>query len=102
MKTARFLAQLPGWVADARLYEVDPPMVWTEWDLESASQIEHPAGLVIVSATDVPFTGPETYIFPAKRVGDEAELADWCELDGSFRGGMDHVEALRRAGYEVE
>jgi hypothetical protein len=52
---------------------------------------------VIVSATYVAPTGPETYIFASDKKGN---ITDWGELDGSFRGDLDHAEALRLAGYE--
>ena len=42
--------------------------------------------------------GPETYIFPSD---DKGEIFDWGELTGSYRGGTDHAEALRRAGYVI-
>lgn len=53
---------------------------------------------VIVSATVVPHSGPETYIFGADESG---EVVDWMELDGSFRGECDHEQALANAGYSV-
>lgn len=53
---------------------------------------------VVVSAINVPFTGPETYIFEANKNGT---ITQWGELYGSFRGGLDHEKALRDAGYEV-
>jgi len=53
---------------------------------------------VIVSAKDVMFSGPETYIFPAT---EDGEIVDWMEMPGSFRGSLDHNQALRNAGYEV-
>jgi len=56
------------------------------------------AGYVVVSAATVPYSGPETYIFRADETG---KITDWMEMDGSYRGGLDPVEALRRAGYEV-
>ena len=40
----------------------------------------------------------ETYIFPADEDGN---VLDWGELEGSYRGGMDHEEALHNAGYEI-
>lgn len=40
---------------------------------------------------------PETYIFPADKDG---KITDWGELDGSFQGDWDHVQALKNAGYE--
>ena len=59
---------------------------------------------VIVSAVTVPNMGgyldldggAETYIFPADKNG---EIEDWGELDGSFRGGLDHEKALTGAGW---
>lgn len=88
MKAARYLTTLPGWIGDARVYELDPPM------LEETRY-------VIVSAVDAMFTGPETYIFPAEKTGDVFDVADMLELDGSFRGALDHEQALANAGYEV-
>ena len=54
--------------------------------------------VVIVSAAVAPLTGVSTYIFTANETGD---VTDWGELDGSFRGALDHNAALRGAGYEV-
>jgi hypothetical protein len=73
---------------DANLYRVDPPMAYEDGTTE----------YVIVSAVVALYSGPETYIFPANESG---EVIDWLELPGSFKGGMDHDEALRGAGYEV-
>lgn len=53
---------------------------------------------VIVSAADTIDHGPETYIFAADADG---RVTNWSELDGSFIGALDHVAALRRAGYEA-
>lgn len=53
---------------------------------------------VVVSATVAPFSGAETYIFAAN---EEGEVDDWSELDGSYRGGLNHAEALQGAGYEL-
>lgn len=53
---------------------------------------------VIVSTAVVPFSGPETYVFGADEGG---KIVDWIELKGSFRGRLDHDEALSRAGYSV-
>ena len=47
---------------------------------------------VVVSAAVVPYTGPETYIFPAD---SEGNITDRGELPGSYRGGLDHDEAIR-------
>jgi hypothetical protein len=94
-KTARFIRDV-GWKGDARLYRVDPPMLTHSWGDEDASPTEHEH--VIVSAVVAMYSGPETYIFPATA---EGEAVDMLEMDGSFRGALDHEQALRNAGYEV-
>lgn len=71
--------------ADRALYRLDPPLDGHE--------------LVIVSAVPHVFGGPpETYIFPGN---EDGEVTDWVELEGSFRGAMDHARALAGAGYTV-
>lgn len=42
--------------------------------------------------------GPETYLFPANEHG---EVTDWCELEGSFQGAHDHLQAIQNAGWEI-
>lgn len=84
-KTATKIKNLNGWEGDARLYRLSEPLDGHEY--------------VIVSAVVAMFSGPETYIFPAD---PEGEVTGWGELEGSFRGGLDHVEALEGAGYVVE
>ena len=81
---------------DARVYDLDPPISWRDREAET----QHVARYVIVSAADA-LSGPETYIFPAEPANGSFEVADWCELPGSFRGYFDHDEALRGAGYAV-
>lgn len=49
---------------------------------------------IITSAVTIPHSGPETYVFRASR---EGEILSWIELDGSFRGGLNHDTAI--AGY---
>jgi hypothetical protein len=83
-KTATFVKDLTGFSGSAKLYRLDPPLDGERF--------------VVVSATDVMRSGPETYIFPADA---EGEVSSWGELAGSFRGGLDHAEALRGAGYEA-
>lgn len=50
---------------------------------------------VVTSAAVVPWGGPETYIFPAN---EEGEILGWSELPGSYRGGLDHEEAIKNVG----
>lgn len=93
MKTATFVRACPGFRGDARLYRLSEPMEWE--DYEGKRECE----CVIVSGVDAFGCGLETYIFPAREDSDEP--LSWAELPGSFRGGIDHAEALRAAGYEV-
>lgn len=94
LKTARLLRdRLPNFSGHVRLYEVTPPMTSEDLDGNVVSR-----SYVVVSATNVVFSGPETYIFPATQDG---EVTSWGELAGSFQGGLDHEQALRDAGYEI-
>lgn len=93
MHTATLIKNVEGFTGDARLYRLIPPMKY-EFDDENPQQTE----FVVVSATVGMFGGPETYIFPADESGN---VLDYCELDGSFRGGLNHSLALSGAGYKV-
>lgn len=53
---------------------------------------------VITSATQVEFTGPETYMFGADENG---EIVDWCELPASYRGELNHKKCFENIGYKV-
>jgi hypothetical protein len=75
---ATYIKTIEGWTGDARLYELDG-----EIETYSGVKTNH----VIVSATVVLFSGPETYIF--------AEVLDWSELPGSFRGGYSHLQEAK-------
>lgn len=86
---ARKLRDLAGFTGTATLYELTPPL---KGDGKAYRY-------VAVSATVALFSGPETYIFGANKSG---EVTQWMELPGSYRGGLDHAEALRNAGYEVQ
>ncbi len=98
MKSAKFIKKCDWGTGDARLYELSEPVEYDKpWDEE-----DPPAKMtkyIAVSAANVPFSGPETYIFPADENG---EVLKWGELDGSFKGDMDHIKALMRAGFELE
>jgi hypothetical protein len=95
-KTATFIRRLEGFQGDARLYRVDPPVERIDWSSGEEKQTLH--DYVVVSAVVAMFSGPETYIFPASADG---EVVDWLELNGSFRGGLDHGSALGQAGYAI-
>lgn len=82
---AKFVKHIESMRGAAHLYELSEPLEEHQY--------------VVVSAVNVPFGGPETYIFPADREGN---IINWGELDGSFKGALDHSRALKNAGYEVE
>lgn len=85
MKAERLSTKMPSdTMGEWRHYRLSPPLEGHEY--------------VIVSASTVLLSGPETYIFPADEKGN---VTDWAELDGSFRGDRDHNRALRSAGYTV-
>ena len=95
-KTATFVRDLTGFTGAAKLYKLDPAFEERDWRTD---EVEATHEHVIVSATIVPWGGgPETYIFPATADG---EIADWGELSGSYKGGLDHATALENAGYAV-
>lgn len=74
---------------DARWYRLSTPLEDYLGEMKSS--------YVIVSAVTLD-TGPETYIFPCDSHG---QVVRFREMRGSFRGGLDHEEALNNAGYEV-
>lgn len=84
MKARLIKRAIPGYNGVANLYRCEPPLEGHEY--------------VVVSAAEVMFIGPETYIFPGNA---EGEVTDLGELGGSYRGGLDHARALWGAGYEV-
>jgi len=85
MNTAKLIRVLMGFRGNAQLYEMNPPYEHHKY--------------VVVSAADVPFSGPETYIFPADEKGT---VVDWMEMDGSYHGGLSHQQALENAGYQLD
>ena len=95
-KTATQLKVLDGFVGDARLYKLDPPLQEESWDDDDAPEEWE---YVVVSAAVAMFSGPETYIFGADKSG---KVVAWGELSGSYRGGLSHSEALSGAGYSVQ
>ena len=85
----------------AALYRLDPPMILMTpvWEGERYVEREQTSEYVRVSASWVPYSGAETYIFLAD---DQGSVLNWSECDGSFRGRLDFIEALNNAGYEVQ
>ena len=81
MKIAKYIENL-DWISDAKLYVLSEP-------LEGHNH-------VVVSAVVAYWSGPETYIFGCDERGN---VVDFIELEGSFRGELDHDKALKHAGY---
>jgi hypothetical protein len=94
-KTAKLVKDVSeNFKGNAALYKLSTPAVYKGYDNEDPQKFSY----VVVSTSNVPFSGPETYIFPANESGD---VVSWGELDGSMRGSYTHAEVLREAGYEV-
>lgn len=98
MKTATFVKDIRGFQGDARLYKLSEPLITENYDYDNDKQKTVGYNYVVVSAAIVPYSGPETYIFGADKSGN---VLSWTDLDGSFRGGLDHVRALHNAGYGI-
>jgi hypothetical protein len=92
-----FVKKEDGCTGFGAVYRLDPPMEWSDWSGDEVATVN--AQFVWVHAANVPFSGPETYIFPCDSDG---EVKDWAEMQGSFKGGMDLERALEGAGYVVE
>lgn len=92
MKIATFVKQMEGFTGDARLYKLSEAAP-VDGDEQGTTDY------VVVSATVARYGGPETYIFPADEAGD---VTSWLEMEGSFRGGLDHARALAGLGFVVE
>ena len=97
MTTAKLIKEEVSEVgAIQRLYELSKPIGYDyDYDKEKDTQLTN---FILVSGTYAMFSGEETYIFPADKDGN---VLDWGELDGSFRGSIDHEQALENAGYEL-
>lgn len=98
---ATFIKEIPqirGGICQ-KLYRVDPPMTLEQWDYDEDVETNIAFDYVVVSAAQVIMVGPETYIFGAD---EEGMIVNWSELEGSFKGALDHERALHNAGYEVE
>ena len=89
-RRAKFVRDM-GWRGDARLYRLS----------ESIDVNGSPCNHVVVSGVDVPLSGPETYIFPHDG-GEGSALIEYLEIEGSFKGAIDHGRALRGLGFEEE
>lgn len=89
---ATFLREAEGFVGDARLYGLSAPIPYG-WDEDENKTTDY----VIVSGTFA-MEMEETYIFASN---EEGLVLDWCEMSGSFRGSIDHKQALENADIEL-
>jgi hypothetical protein len=98
-KIATFVKHLKeGFQGDARLYRVEPPIEQEHWDFVKEKRVISKYDYVVVSAAVVMGDGPETYIFGADEQGT---VLCWNELEGSFRGELNHEKALAGAGFTI-
>ena len=87
MKLTLVASMLPKFTGAANLYRLSEP-----YEYAPGEMCDH----VVVSATNVFFDGPETYVFPADKDGT---VLSWGELSGSYSGGLDHSVAV--SGFEA-
>jgi len=90
----RVKSALKEFKGEAHLYKVDPPASY----YTSHTEPEHTTEYVVVSAVNAPYSGAETFIFPAD---EEGNVLSWAELEGSCRGDHTHEHALEEAGYKL-
>lgn len=72
------------------------------WELSEPVTLEDGTDtrFVVTSAVQLPFGLPaETLVFAADSDG---AITSFTDLEGSFRGGLDHERAIRGLGFEVE
>lgn len=95
MTTATFVKKL-DYNGDARLYHLSEPVRvgWPPFDDDEPD--DRPETRWIVVSAVVSSSGPETLIFGADK---EGKFLSWSEI-GGFRGGLDHSQAIRYAGWE--
>lgn len=86
--TATFIKDLGSSAGGAhqKLYKLDPPL-----PIPADEYPENSAAYIVVSAAYAMFSGPETYIFASDENGN---ITSFSELEGSYRGGLDHQQAI--------
>ena len=113
--TATFIRNVnPDSPADQRQYLVEPPLDGHDFVVVSATEdrsgrltvdkaalfaLAGLASRLLGEKLDYGHLGAETFIFPSNNVG---KIVGRKPLPGSFQGGANHEEALRRAGYALE
>ena len=91
MKTAKLIKDnLEGFVGHAALYKLSNKVTYDD---------DKTTRFVVCSTANVMFTGMETYMFPADKLG---KVLDWLELEGSQRGVVSHEDVLNNIGYTIK
>lgn len=85
-------------VALQAVYELSEPVTYEAYEKGEGKYVTKTTRFVLVSAATVMMSGPETFIFPAD---EDGEVVDWAELEGSYKGGLSHAEAIDGAGWEL-
>lgn len=102
MKRAIYMGKPAGWITDARLYRLEDPPFWAGkrrrgYVVVSGADLSETIGVPPEHFDDLYLPRFETYIFRTSRKGCWIESR---ELEGSFRGEIDHDRALAGLGYE--
>lgn len=97
VKRATYMGIKGGLEADQRVFMMDPPLDGNEFVCVSATTMNKIARLANSYGVNLKLE-PETYIFACDAAGF---ITNYGELEGSYRGGMNHAQALMNAGYEI-
>ncbi len=79
-------------------YKVTPAVRYEDYDA-NYKRVLLTTKYIMVSAVVAPYTGPETFIFPADIHGN---VTNWGELHGSYTGGLDHARAIANLEHAEE
>ena len=101
MGYAVYIKNIPQTVdyVQQRLYRLSEPIAGryldsNTWEYAECGSYDY----VVVSASVVPYSGPECFIFGSDAEGN---VLDWNDLRGSQRGTLEFENTLMRAGYIV-
>ena len=99
-RIATFIKMIPSGsgTVQQRLYRLSHPLAPEQYDVDLGEYVpvDRGYGYIVVSASVIRYSGPETYIFGAD---EDGKIVDWRELRGSSRGHLNHDLALSDAGY---
>ena len=104
MATATYISAISDFEGDARLYKLNPRVRYTRYNHEGVKETHESTYVVVSAIPGIAIKGivvnpmPETYIFPADNTG---HITSWTELKGSFKGSMNHQQAINNMGYTL-